>query len=99
MGKMTQDQSALVAQRTVQGFPKPDKVDWSQMPEWLTIEESSTLTGFHPETLRKLAKAGKIGAEKRGGRDWWIDRDKLLEFYKNRRQRGRPPKHHHNGDQ
>lgn len=69
-------------------------LDWASMPEWLTVTEASELTGYHPETLRKLAKAGKIGAEKKG-RDWWIDRDKLLEFYRNRRPRGRPPKSQH----
>ena len=70
-------------------------IDWATMPEWLTIEETSEHTGFHPEYIRDLARKGKIGAEKRGGRDWWIDRDKLEEFMRNRPLRGRPPSGEH----
>ena len=72
------------------GNSTPSAIDWASMPEWLTIEESSEHTGFHPEYIRELARKGKIGAEKRGGRDWWIDRDKLEEFMRNRPLRGRP---------
>lgn len=54
-------------------------IDWATMPEWITTDEAAEISGYHPEYVRKLAKAGKIGAEKKG-RDWWIDRDKLREY-------------------
>jgi hypothetical protein len=38
--------------------------------------EAAQLSGFHPEYVRRLARQGKIGAEKKD-RDWWIDRDVL----------------------
>lgn len=53
--------------------------DWADLPEWITTEEAAAVSGFHPEYIRRLAKAGKIGAEKKG-RDWWIDRDKLRSY-------------------
>ena len=67
--------------------------DWDGMPEWITTEEAAEQSGFHPEYIRQLARSGKIGAEKRGGRDWWIDKDKLREFLLRRRPRGRPVEH------
>ena len=57
----------------------PKAIDWATMPDWLSTEEAVELSGFHPEYIRRLAKAGKIGAEKKG-RDWWIDRDKLKTY-------------------
>lgn len=57
----------------------PTAVEWATMPEWLSTEEAVQLSGFHPEYIRRLAKAGKIGAEKKG-RDWWIDGDKLRAY-------------------
>lgn len=53
--------------------------DWAALPEWITTKEAAEISGYHPEYIRRLAKAGKIGAEKKG-RDWWIDRDKLREY-------------------
>ena len=46
--------------------------EWSNLPEWITTEEAAELSGYHPEYVRRLARRGKIGAEKKG-RDWWID--------------------------
>ena len=57
----------------------PTAEDWATMPEWLSTEEAVQLSGFHPEYIRELARAGKIGAVKKG-RDWWIDRDLLREY-------------------
>lgn len=57
----------------------PEAIDWAIMPEWITTAEAADLSGYHPEYVRRLAKAGKIGAVKKG-RDWWIDRDKLHEY-------------------
>jgi excisionase family DNA binding protein len=49
------------------------------MPDWITTQEAAELSGFHPEYVRRLARQGKIGAEKKG-RDWWIDRDVLHAY-------------------
>ncbi len=57
----------------------PAVKDWATLPEWITTEEAADVSGYHPEYIRRLAKAGKIGAEKKG-RDWWIDRDKLRAY-------------------
>jgi excisionase family DNA binding protein len=57
----------------------PKVIEWATMPDWLSTEEAAQLSGFHPEYIRRLAKAGKIGAEKKG-RDWWIDRDMLKTY-------------------
>jgi excisionase family DNA binding protein len=53
--------------------------DWASMPEWITTQEAAEVSGFHPEYIRELARAGKIGASKKG-RDWWIDRDVLKAY-------------------
>lgn len=55
------------------------RVDWSKMPEWISTAEAADISGYHPEYVRRLAKAGKIGAVKKG-RDWWIDRDRLRDY-------------------
>jgi excisionase family DNA binding protein len=49
------------------------------LPDWITTQEAAELSGFHPEYVRRLARQGKIGAEKKG-RDWWIDRDVLHAY-------------------
>ena len=49
------------------------------MPDWITTQEAAELSGFHPEYVRRLARQGKIGAEKKG-RDWWIDRNVLHAY-------------------
>ena len=58
---------------------QPPARDWDSMPEWITTEEAAVLSGYDVQYIRELARAGKIGAAKKG-RDWWIDRDKLKEY-------------------
>jgi excisionase family DNA binding protein len=53
--------------------------DWASMPEWITTVEAAQVSGYDVQYVRELARAGRIGAEKKG-RDWWIDRDKLKEY-------------------
>ena len=48
--------------------------------EWITTEEAAELSEYHPVYIRSLARDGKIHAEKRSGRDWWIDRSSLEEY-------------------
>lgn len=50
--------------------------DWADMPDWITTTDAAELSGYDVQYVRELARAGKIGAEKKG-RDWWIDRDKF----------------------
>ena len=40
----------------------------------LTLNELAVLTGRHPETLRRLARAGKLPGAYRLGRCWMISR-------------------------
>lgn len=53
--------------------------DWAELPEWITVDEAAEQSGYHPEYVRRLARQGRIGAEKKG-RDWWIDRDKFRAY-------------------
>jgi len=43
-----------------------------------TINQAAELTGYHPETLRRLAREGKIKAEKK--RIPMIDREVWIVF-------------------
>jgi hypothetical protein len=52
-------------------------IDWSTMPDWMTSHEATAASGYDLQHIRRLAREGKIGAERKG-RDWWIDRDKLM---------------------
>ncbi len=54
-------------------------IDWASMPEWITTVEAAQVSGYDVQYVRELARAGRIGAGKKG-RDWWIDRDKLKEY-------------------
>ena len=53
--------------------------DWADLPEWITVDEAADQSGYNPQHIRRLARAGKIGAEKKG-RDWWIDRDQFRAY-------------------
>lgn len=59
--------------------PAPAVKDWAQLPEWITVDEAAEQSGYHPEYVRRLARQGRIGAQKKG-RDWWIDRDKFRAY-------------------
>ncbi|HFD39695.1 MAG TPA: DNA-binding protein [Anaerolineae bacterium] len=52
-------------------------------PHWITTEEAVQISGYHPEYVRRLARQGKIGAVRKG-RDWWIDRNALQEYLKDK---------------
>lgn len=54
-------------------------IDWSVMPDWMTSEEAAEASGYALTHIRHLAREGKIGAQPKG-RDWWIDRDKLMQY-------------------
>lgn len=52
---------------------------WIDLPEWITTQEAAEQSGYAIEYLQRLARNGKIGAEKKG-RDWWIDRDVFRNY-------------------
>jgi excisionase family DNA binding protein len=66
---------------------EPHAVDTQSLPHWITTEEAVHISGYHPEYVRRLARQGKIGAVRKG-RDWWIDRDALQEYLKDKESPG-----------
>ena len=71
-------QTSTFAQ-TVVKCPKP--YVRGSMPTWTgwTVQEAADNTGYHPEYLRRLIRAGKIEAEKFGG--MYIIRADSLQQY------------------
>jgi len=57
--------------------------------EWITTKEAAQLSEYHPVYIRSLARKNKIHAEKRGGRDWWIDRASLKEYVDRMKELGK----------
>ena len=49
------------------------------MPDWITTKEAAELSGYHPKSIPRLIKAGKIKA-RRFGDVWQIDRASLLAY-------------------
>ena len=47
--------------------------------QWITTNEASELSGYHPDYIRKLIRVGHIHARK-WLRDWQVDK-KSLEGY------------------
>lgn len=65
------------------------KKDVDDMTE-IILKDAAAEIGVHPGYLRTVILAGKLKADKHGGRDWWIKRADLLAFDKGRQPRGRP---------
>lgn len=49
--------------------------------EWLTIQQAASLSGYHPEYLRIIIRAGKLEAHKFGP-VWAISKRSLLSYLK-----------------
>jgi len=47
---------------------------------WITIEEAQALAGYSVAYLRRLARRGRIAAQKVGDDLWLIHRDGLLAY-------------------
>ena len=47
--------------------------------DWITTAEAVTLSGYHIEHLRELARDQKIKAQK-WGREWQVSRSSLLAY-------------------
>ncbi len=55
--------------------------------DWLSITEASRLVGYHPDSLRDWAKAGKIKARK-VVTVWQVSRSSLLDYLQALREQG-----------
>ncbi len=55
--------------------------------DWITTAEAVTLSGYHVEHLRELARDGKIKAQK-WGREWQISRASLLTYLRKSEELG-----------
>jgi len=49
--------------------------------DWITTQEATELSGYHPDHLRRLIRAGNIKARK-FGIVWQVSRQSLLEYLK-----------------
>ncbi len=65
------------------------KKDVDDMTE-IILKDAAAEIGVEPGYLRTVILAGKLKADKHGGRDWWIKCADLLAFDKGRQPRGRP---------
>lgn len=52
------------------------------MAEWISVTEAVKLSGYHPEHLRKLIRAGNVAARK-FATVWQIDRASLATYIRN----------------
>ena len=75
------------------------KGDWMSAPEWISVKEAAELSGFDIQCVRLLTRQGKVSAEKKGGREWWIDKSSLQTYVKNMKSLGSEKYNpHRNGD-
>jgi excisionase family DNA binding protein len=62
------------------------------MPEYVTTLEAADISGYNPEYIRQLIRAGVISAEKRG-RDWWIDREAFTAYLESAQSKSKDRRH------
>ena len=55
--------------------------------EWINTSEGAELTGFSVDYVRRLARAGRIGARKTG-RDWLVNKKSALAYAKKMEELG-----------
>jgi hypothetical protein len=62
-----------VAERTVEHWRERLGVWHTQDTSWYTSGEAARVTGLRPQRLTRMARAGRIRAQQRGGRGcWWL---------------------------
>jgi len=54
---------------------------------WITTEQAAELSGYHPEHVRELLKAGNVKGQK-FGQVWMIDRVSLLAYVRKSQKLG-----------
>jgi excisionase family DNA binding protein len=57
------------------------------MAEWITTTKAAALVKYHPETIRKLIKSGRVRARK-FGQVWQVDRASLLAYARDAAKKG-----------
>lgn len=56
--------------------------------QWITTTQAAQITGYNPEHIRRLVRAGKV-ASKKWGKEWMIEQASLLAYVQSE---GRGPK-------
>ena len=75
------------------------KGDWMSAPEWISVKEAAELSGYDIQHLQRLLRQRKVSAEKKGGREWWIDKGSLQTYVKAMKSLGSEKYNpHRNGD-
>jgi excisionase family DNA binding protein len=62
------------------------------MPDYVSVREAAELLDYHPESVRRLIRNGKLEAEQKSNA-WWIFRDSVeayREALRSKPKRGRP---------
>lgn len=57
------------------------------MADWITSAEAARLTGYHPDYLRKIIRAGKVKSQK-WGRELMVSRTSLLAYVRKSQKSG-----------
>jgi len=47
---------------------------------WITTREAAEVSGYSLQYVWRLIRQGKIHADKRGGRDYWVDSASLVAY-------------------
>ena len=61
--------------------------------DWISTTEAAELSGYNPEYIRRLIRAGKIKVTQKGMR-FWVDRDSFLEYVRQSRTASKKDKRH-----
>jgi len=59
--------------------------------EWLTVNDAAKLSGYHPDYVRQLIRAGKVKAKK-FSIVWMVDKDSLLRYIEDQERPPQDPK-------
>ena len=49
------------------------------MPDYLTVDETADVLGYHADSVRRIIRGGKLRADKKGTM-WLIPREALEEY-------------------
>jgi excisionase family DNA binding protein len=55
-------------------------VEGNRLPDYLTVEETAEVLGYHAAYIRKMARNGKLRADKKGG--MWLVHREAVENYR-----------------
>ena len=59
----------------------------AKQEDWLSITDASRLVGYHPDSVREWAMAGKVKARK-VVTVWQVDRSSLLAYVRQAQEHG-----------